>query len=168
MIKRTGLGWLVTLLVWIVAGIVIMFWAMATVILAVIGLLVVGTAWMVVTVWEWLTAVYRWLRATTAILRYLVTGYCGYGGCGYASFYCYWEHCRAGLQPGRVCVRRDMCQYSGEWARPFVPEAGCPIHDSDTWLSQWARKVRRGREQSPWTVVATTWELTETKKEAVK
>lgn len=83
----------------------------------------------------------RWL-AFTAILRYLVTGYCGYGGCGYATLYCYWDHCRR-------CVRNDVCQYSGEQVRLFVPEAGCPVHDSDTRLSQWARKARRGQEQPP-------------------
>lgn len=64
-----------------------------------------------------------------SLTRYLVTGYCGYGGCGYATFY-----------------RYD----TGERVRPFVPEAGCPIHDSNLRFSQWIRKLRKGREQSPW------------------
>jgi len=102
----------------------------------------------------------KWL-VLTAILRYLVTGYCGYSGCGYATFYRYWEHCRR-------CLRKDMCQYSGERVRPFVPEAGCPVHDTDTWLSRWAQKARKGREQAPWRIVATTWELPETGKEMVE
>ena len=63
----------------------------------------------------------KWF-ALTAILRYLVTGYCGYGGCGYVEPY------------------------------GFVPEAGCPVHDHDSCLSRWARKVRKGREQAPWRV----------------
>jgi len=57
----------------------------------------------------------RWL-ALPAILCYLVTGYCGHGGCGHVEPY------------------------------GFVPEVDCPIHDSDSRLSRWARKVRRGRE----------------------
>ena len=84
----------------------------------------------------------KWLTLT-GILRYLVTGYCGYGGCGYATFYRYWESCRR-------CISRDMCQYSGERVRPFVPEAGCPVHDGDSRLAGWARKARKGRERSPW------------------
>ncbi len=58
--------------------------------------------------------------ALTTVLRYLVTGNCGHIGCGYMEPY------------------------------GFVPEAGCPVHDADTRLSRWARKVRKGREQSPW------------------
>lgn len=87
---------------------------------------------------------YRW-RTLATILRYLVTGYCGYGGCGYATLYYYWEHCRR-------CDRREMCCYSGKRARPLVPEAGCPVHDTDTRLSRWAQKARRGREWSPWQI----------------
>jgi len=64
---------------------------------------------------------YRWL-GLTSILRYLMTGHCGYSGCGYVEPY------------------------------GFVPEAGCPVHDMDTRLSQWARKARKGREQSPWRI----------------
>ena len=50
--------------------------------------------------------------ALTAILRYLLTGYCGSIGCCYVEPY------------------------------GFVPEAGCPVHDADTCLSRWARKAR--------------------------
>ena len=62
-------------------------------------------------------------RTLIAILRYFVTGYCGSIGCGYVELY------------------------------GFVPEAGCPVHDSDSRLSRWARKARKGREQSPWRVL---------------
>ena len=61
--------------------------------------------------------------ALTAILRYLVTGYCGYSGCTHVEPY------------------------------GFVPEAGCPVHDNDSCLSRWARKARKGRERSPWRVL---------------
>jgi len=94
------------------------FWAVVTIIAGLIGVLVILAIGLVVMVWEWLTAFYRWLRVTTPILRYLVTGYCGYIGCGYVEPY------------------------------GFVPEAGCPVHDADTRLSRWVRKVRR--EQSRW------------------
>lgn len=68
-------------------------------------------------------AVKRAWFALTAILRYLMTGNCGHIGCCYVEPY------------------------------GFVPEAGCPVHDADTRLSRWVRKMRKGHEQSPWRVL---------------
>lgn len=100
----------------------------------------------------WPRRVYLWFRYVWPIRTvcdlfslagYTLTGYCGYGGCGHITLYRYWEQCRR-------CIRNDVCRYSGEQVRPFVPEAGCPVHDYDSCLSRWARKARKGREQSPW------------------
>ena len=79
--------------------------------------------------WQWRAPwprrAYLWFRYTWPIcticdlfirVRYMWTGDCGYVGCGYVEPY------------------------------GFVPEAGCPVHDNDSCLSRWARKVRNGRD----------------------
>ena len=50
------------------------------------------------------------------ILRYLLTGRCGYA-----------------------------CCYLGLYG--FVPEACCPIHDSDSRLAQWAARIRKHKPE---------------------
>jgi len=75
----------------------------------------------------------------TFAISYLFTGDCGYE-CGVATFYHYWEYCRR-------CVRRDMCQYSGERVRLFVPEDACPIHDNDKW---WATLLKMRKHNPTW------------------
>jgi len=42
--------------VWLLYAIVAIFWALVTVIVAVLGPLVIGTVWLVVTIWEWVAA----------------------------------------------------------------------------------------------------------------
>lgn len=116
-------SWLTTALTQAVAVIAIVFWAVATVTVAVIGLLVVAVVWIGITIWEWLTS-----RAVLlghdlfSLMRYLATGDCGHI-CEYATFYVY---------------------DTGKRIRPFVPEAGCPVHDNDSRFSRWAQKVKKG------------------------
>jgi len=118
MTNQYGGGWLATVLVWTVTVIAAVFWAVATVIAAVLGGLFVVIVWVAATIWEWVsTSLVYAIHDLFSLVRYLVTGYCGYGGCGHMEPY------------------------------GFVPEAGCPVHDADTRLSRWAKKARKGHEK---------------------
>lgn len=118
-------SWLTGILAQTVAAIAIVLWTAILIPLTVIGLLVVAVVWVAAMAWEWLTS-----RAVPLghdlfdlffLMRYLVTGNCGQA-CSHVTFY-----------------RSD----TGELTRPFVPEAGCPVHDSDTQLSQLVQKMKK-------------------------